>query len=198
MRACYTRFVIKAIIFDCFGVLTTDVWMEYVLTLPKEVQGRIHKINHDRGSGNLSQESFIEALVHATGKSNVEMSLASTPGGNKNKVLLEYIQELRLSNYKIGLLSNIGSNWIREEFLTRDEQALFDEYILSYEVNLIKPDPQIFKLVCMRMGVEPNECVMIDDIKSYCDGAKSIGMHTIVYHDFLQMNQELDAILSNS
>jgi putative hydrolase of the HAD superfamily len=82
----------------------------------------------------------------------------------KNDVLLDYIRELKKS-YKIGMLSNVANNWIRDYFLTEDEQALFDEMIMSFEVGMTKPDPRIFLLACDRLRVGPHEAVLVDDVE---------------------------------
>src|SRR5437868_15071308 len=129
--------MIKAIIFDCFGVLTTDSWQEFVgtLPLPKRQEARI--LNHAYGSAVLSKPEFLKAIVELTGRQPQDIDSMLDNEMYKNKELLDYIGQLK-PKYKIGLLSNVASNWIRDRFLTPEEQALFDEFILSYEVGLTK------------------------------------------------------------
>lgn len=119
------------------------------------------------------------------------------PGG-KNTELLDYIRHLRGDSYKISMLSNIASDWIRESFLTPKEQELFDDMVLSFEVSMAKPDARIFQLACDRLAVSPPEVVFVDDSPSYCQAAQALGLQAIVFTDFRQMKQELDNILSNS
>jgi putative hydrolase of the HAD superfamily len=113
----------------------------------------------------------------------------------KNEELLAYIKEIK-PYYKIGLLSNIGSNWIRNSFLSDEEQNLFDEMVLSYEVSMAKPDPEIFELVAKRLGETPSECIMVDDSEGHSSAAGETGMTAIVYKNFEQLKSELDPLLN--
>ncbi len=191
--------MIKAVIFDCFGVLTSDIWREYTITLPADVKEEVHGFNQARGAGQLSRKEFIANVAKAAGRSIDHIEKVSNPAGNsKNVLLMDYIRELRQKRYRIGLLSNVGSNWIRDSFLTPEEEELFDDILLSYEVNLTKPDPRIYHLAAERLGVSPNGCVLIDDIEPYCQAARKEGMQAIVYKNFIQMKQELSGLLNSN
>lgn len=191
--------MIKAIIFDCFGVLTTDLWKEFVSTLPENQKQPAREINHTYDAGFINEKQFLDEIKELTGRypgevENLSMSIGEA---TKNKELLNYIAELK-SDYRIGLLSNIASNWIRDSFLTTEEQELFDEMILSFEVGMTKPDPRIFMLACERLRVGPHETVMVDDIETYCRAAETEGLKTVLYHDFPQLKTDLEEILSRS
>ena len=114
---------------------------------------------------------------------------------DKNHELLDFIAELK-NHYSIGLLSNIASDWITDEFLTPVEQSLFDAMIFSHNVNLTKPDHRIFELMADRLAVEPSDCVLVDDIGANCSGARETGMQAVVYHDLAQARRELEKLLS--
>ncbi len=190
--------MIKAVIFDCFGVLTTDLLMEFTASLSEEIMPRIHEIIHKRGAGLISREEFVDSLTEITGQSREYIETVSRPGGIKNVKLLAYIRKLKSKGLKIGLLSNVGSNWVRDEFLTNKEQKLFNDILLSYEVNLVKPDPEIFNLAAERLRVDIAETILIDDIERYCQAAKSEGMQAIVYKNFPQMKRELEKLLAKT
>lgn len=187
--------MIKAIIFDCFGVLTTDTWRAFIDSLPPEADINLaRELNHQLDAGLINREEFLTQVHEATGEypEQVEKMLSSEVA--KNTALLDYIRELK-EHYAIGLISNIASNWIRDSFLAEEEQALFDEMIFSFEVGMTKPDPRIFMLACERLRVGAHEAVMIDDIESYVEAAKGEGMQGIVYQDLKQLKQDLKAIL---
>lgn len=185
----------KAIIFDCFGVLTADTWREFVRSLPIAQQAEASHLNHLYGSAELDKQTFLHHIQELTGRQPIDIDLLLDSETSKNYYLLNYIATLK-AEYKIGMLSNIATNWIRDEFLTVEEQALFDDMVLSYEVGTTKPDPKIFEIAAERLGVEPNECVFIDDIESYAAAAETVGMHGITYKDFKQMKTELEAALA--
>lgn len=56
---------------------------------------------------------------------------------------------------------------------------VFGTTIVSGEVGIIKPSVAIYKLLCERAGVEPSQCVFIDDGPHNCIGARAAGMDAI-------------------
>lgn len=187
--------VIKAIIFDCFGVLTTETWHAFLNQLhdPSLVVA-VQQVHKAYSAGLISKEENLSQIAEITGRQFLEPE--DNPGAMvKNEQLLEFIKELK-ATYKIGLLSNIGNNWVREEFLSSDEQTLFDEMIFSFEVGMNKPDPRIYMLACERLRVGPHEAIMVDDQQQYIAAAKAEGMEGLVYNNFSQFKTELEPILS--
>lgn len=187
---------VKAIVFDCFGVLTTDLWREFCASLPDgPALDKAHELNHAYDAGQISRDQFLHDVQEATGHAPQEVEKLLDNEINKNSQLLEYIAGLKQRGYRIGLLSNIATNWIRDHFLTAEEQAMFDAMVFSFEVGTTKPDPAMFETICQRLGVEPQDAVMIDDIDRYCDAASALGMRAIVYQNFRQLKHQLAEIL---
>ncbi len=112
----------------------------------------------------------------------------------KNNALFTMIGELK-KKYKIGLLSNVGTSWIRDEFLTPDEQQLFDSMVFSFEVGYTKPDLEIYKLTAGKLSTSTENCMFIDDAPINCEAAKSAGMQAIVYINLQQLKIDLAALL---
>lgn len=187
--------MIRAIIFDCFGVLTTDLWKEFVATLPHAQVDAARDLNYRYDSGRLTRAEFKSEIEKLTGSKPREVEKLVSGEAYKNTELLELIGELS-KHYKIGLLSNIASNWVLDVFLTAAEQELFDDFIFSHEVGMAKPDSRIFELAAKRLGVAPSECAFIDDSERHCAAAASLGMKTVVYENLPRMRGELDKILA--
>ncbi len=188
--------MIKAIIFDCFGVLTGDRWKEFVATLPAEQKRSASELNREVDSGEISNELFLEEISKLTNHSSEKVSQFINAEMHKNTELLAYIAALK-PKYKIGLLSNVSSNWIHS-FLTSSELGLFDDLVLSFEVGMTKHDARIFEIATKRLGVKNSECILVDDNKNYCLTARQEGMQAILYQNFLQMKDELEALLADS
>jgi epoxide hydrolase-like predicted phosphatase len=91
-------------------------------------------------------------------------------------------------------LSNAGGKWIYET-LSEEDIKLFDEIILSCELKMIKPEPEIYRFVSQKLGVNPSECLYVDDIKRYCDGAEVVGMQAILFKDTNQFIDDVKARL---
>jgi epoxide hydrolase-like predicted phosphatase len=184
----------KAIIFDCFGVLTIDHWKEFVATLSLEDSEIARGLIYEYDSGRIDTKELIAATTQLASKNSYEIEDIEKflyDKEAKNGKLLSYIKQLKES-YKVGLLSNVGTNWIRETFLSEEEQGMFDEIVLSYEVGLAKPDPAIFELVAEKLGLSPADCLLVDDSTGHCTAAARLGIKTIVYENFQQMKQELE------
>lgn len=194
---CYYGGVIKAVIFDCFGVLTADSWHEFRMNLPADQQGPASDANHQYGAGMISRDEFLGAIAELTGQSKDTISNLIDNERSKNLPLLHYIAKLK-PKYKIGLLSNVASNWIRDEFLTSAEQALFDVFVFSFEEGITKPDPRIYERAIERLGLMPEECVFIDDIELFAEAAKQIGMKALVYENLKKLKDDLSPILSHA
>jgi len=191
--------MIRAIIYDCFGVLTGDTWKEFKATLSESVRDDVRNAHGAYDRGLISYEDFREQASEITGAEPevFDQIFIHRTGRHKNTTLLAHITELK-SAYKIGILSNVGTAWIREEFLTAEEQALFDDMVLSFEVGKSKPDPTVYELTCQRLGVEPSEAVFVDDLAPYCHAAEAVGMKTVQYQDFAQYRATIDQVLADA
>jgi len=55
--------------------------------------------------------------------------------------------------------------------------------IYSHEVGLLKPDPDIFKLTCDRLGTAPADCLLVDDHPANVTAARAAGWHAILFED---------------
>ena len=190
--------MIKAIIFDCFGVLTTDVWLAFCESLPATADvERARELNRAFDAGLLTHQEFFDQVEEVTGKRPPDIDQMTNRELIKNDQLISYIKELK-NTYKLAILSNISSNWITRDFLTNDEQTLFDEIILSYEVKLLKPDYRIYELTCERLGVELNEAIMVDDRPDFVKAARSAGLQGVTYRDADTFKTELEELLNTN
>ena len=189
--------MIKAIIFDCFGVLATDTWQAFLDSLPKGVdKQRARDARRAYDAGMLSKEEAAAEISAATGKHFAELDERADTEPAKNIALLKYVEHLRGQGYKTGILSNVASNWLRDTFLSADEQSLFDDFVLSYEVGLVKPDLRMFTIAAERLGMAVEEVVLVDDKERYCTTARELGMQAVCYQNLPQLKRELEKILS--
>jgi epoxide hydrolase-like predicted phosphatase len=191
--------MIKAVIFDCFGVLTTDGWQRFLDTYltDTELRTKAHDLIHSVDKGTLSHDDFLtqaSALAEVEPQELVRMMDADLL---RNDSLFDYIQTIK-SRYKIGVLSNIARAGLFYEYFSSKDRSLFDEITLSSEVGLAKPDPVIFRYTSKKLGVKMNECIFVDDREKYCEAANEVGMQAILYQDFPQMKKDLEKILATS
>lgn len=73
--------------------------------------------------------------------------------------------------------------------------ARFDDIVESSKVGVRKPEPRFYEIACERLGVQPNECVFLDDLGVNLKPAAEMGMRTIKVSSAAQAIAELEAIL---
>ncbi len=72
---------------------------------------------------------------------------------------------------------------------------LFDAVVISGDVGLNKPAPEIFRLGAERVGLDPEDCVFVDDLRENCEGAKAVGMTAILHRGAEGTLPELERLL---
>lgn len=189
----------KAIIFDCFGVLVTENWIPFkkrYFGRSGELLDQATLLGRRLNVGDLNYDEFIGQVARMAGISEAQaLREIDGEGSQANEKLLNYIAAELKPVYKIGLLSNVGDNWLREMFGAR-RLALFDELSLSYKTGVLKPNVRAYRLAADQLGVDPAACVFVDDKKRHCEGARKAGMQAILYEDFEQMKQDLERLLA--
>lgn len=186
--------MIQAVIFDCFGVLTTDGWK----ALRQEFFGSERadwplEMDKAVNMGVINYDEFIAKISDKTGLSINEIrDRMNHP--SPNTVLLDFIRNELKPQHKIGMLSNAADNWLGD-FFTSAQNELFDQVVLSYQVGMVKPDPRMYDTIAMRLGVANDECLFVDDIERYCTAAKDQGMTTIWHQNTEQTIAEIQRLL---
>lgn len=189
--------MVKAIIFDCFGVLVTEGWLPFADRYFKsgsESRRRATDMMAAVNRGVVDYQEFITEIASLAGVSH-DAAHQSIMRNVPDEPLLAYIKDELRPWYKTGLLSNTGRNRLGQ-LLTPEQLALFDELVLSYETGYLKPDPRAYEVVASRLGVETEECVFIDDQEKRCDGARAVGMQAVQYIDFVQLERDLGRALA--
>jgi HAD superfamily hydrolase (TIGR01509 family) len=93
-----------------------------------------------------------------------------------------------LSNYSELLRKMLASHWRMD--------GAFDQIVISWEVRMIKPDPDIFHYTLDKLGCTPEEAIFIDDKAVNVEGARALGMQAIHFIGREDMNRRIDAIVA--
>lgn len=185
---------IKAVIFDCFGVLVVDGKGALESYFPEQRQG-IHDLFTRSDYGYISSEELDAGIAELIGLSVEQYKEQYSEENVRNEAVFDWIRRLKSTGlYKIGLLSNVRRAGLEGFLPVEERKELFDAEVLSGEVGIIKPAREIFELAAERLGVEPYECVMLDDLMKNIDGAQLAGMDAILFtsaqdsqHEFEQL-----------
>jgi len=189
--------MIKAVIFDCFGVIIADGLEAVLLRLEQSdpsARGFVREIIHKVNRGQLSPRESHYLISQHLGMSSEKWQQGIRSGEVRNQYVIDLILELR-KTYRTGLLSNVGKGGLSLRFSDAELQRLFDEVVISADVGLMKPEAEIYELAAQRLGVLPAECVFIDDRQPYVDGARRAGMQAILYQNFDQLKANLKKLL---
>lgn len=103
---------------------------------------------------------------------------------------------LKAAGMPIALLTNNVAEWGDHWRATFPVDELFEIVIDSSDVRMRKPNPDIYRLTCERVGVSPDACVFLDDNSDNVAAAAALGMEIVQVGEnpFLAV-AELDAIL---
>lgn len=173
--------MITAIIFDCFGVLYRSSAHElYDRCLP-ERRNDLHDLRLSRDRGALHYDEYLQAVAKLLEASTAEVRYITESLHIRNRELFDYIAGIDRGHYRTAMLSNIGDTTMEQLFRPDELEALFDAVVLSYREHMTKPDPRIFALTAERIGVLPEQCIMIDDAPVNCQGAIAVGMQAIEF-----------------
>ena len=112
--------------------------------------------------------------------------------------VVRIVRSLKRQGYRLGALSNIEPSRA-SEMRQREIMDYFDVVVFSCEVGLRKRssiksgeiDTEIYVLALERMGLQPGECLYIDDIKECTDAAEEAGIRNILFTDARQLINEL-------
>ena len=161
---------------------------------PPEKAKALHSFDEQAARGKITKAGFIEKAAKLLNKSPQEIDQQFFQRHSNNQDLINFVKSAR-SRYKTELLSNIGGDMMDGFFTSQEREELFDVVIFSGNEKFAKPDKEFFALACERLGVIPQEAIMIDDVEHNCDAAKSIGMQAICYKDFEQFEREINLLL---
>lgn len=185
--------MIKAIIFDNAGVIMTEaywLWLHDNIPDLEEKKDFFLDISHKVDRSEITPSQFLDHLAKASGKDSDQVQKEILNTFVLNEEIYELIKKLK-KNYKIGLLSNFISQWLKLLFSKYNLEKLFDAMVVSTEHNMIKPDPKIYHLISKMLGVKPQEAIFTDDRKSNIKGAEDVGMKGILFINSKDLKENL-------
>jgi len=188
--------MIKAIIFDCFGVLSTDGWLPFrtkYFAQDKALYDEATMMNRQCDAGLLPYDALINWLAEKSGQTPDQV-LYELEHHSSNTPLFDYIRTELKPHYRIGVMSNAARNWL-DILFSEQETALFDGVILSYQLGHTKPEREAYEAIATKLGVLPEECVFIDDQERFATAANDVGMRGIHFISLEQLKPELEKVL---
>lgn len=175
--------MMKTIIFDMYGVILKDPegnLMPFVNNaFPDLKYDDVYQHWKKASIGDLSSFDFLGALGFSGDLNQIERAYLDAIEINES--FYQFVTDIS-KHYRLALLSNDLSEWsryLREKF---DLNHFFDLIIVSGDVKIKKPDPQIFRLILNELRQPASECIYIDDRRKNLDSAQSLGIEPILFN----------------
>jgi putative hydrolase of the HAD superfamily len=152
----------------------------------------------DRGT--LTESELIDRLQSRVGGTRQE--LAAILDGVRDSLVekpetVALIRALQGQGTPLYCLSNMpGSIYAH----LRERHNFWDAFsgiVISGEVQMMKPEPEVFRHLLATFDLRPEESVFVDDLLANIESAKQVGLHTVWFKDAAQCRRELDQILGN-
>ena len=190
---------------DYGGVLTTNVWDSFrefceAEGLDPRAAKRLFREDPDALAelrrlerGEIGEPEFERLFGPRLGVTEHEGLVDRLFAGMKPDVaMVEAVKRARASGLTTGLISNSwgAGRYDREAF-----PEMFEAVVISGEVGLHKPGPEIFELGAERAGLPPAECVFVDDLRENCEGAEAVGMTAVLHRGAEATLPRLDELL---
>lgn len=194
----------SALVVDFGGVLTTNIWDAFgefcaaeglePATVKNLFRSDPEAMRMLRGleTGELDETGFEPQFGALLGLANTEGLIGRLFSGLRpDETMIAAVKTARAAGVKTGLISNSWGLGIYE----RAPVDIFDEAVISGDVGMHKPEPEIYLLACKRLAVEPGECVFVDDLRENVAGAERVGMTAILHRDSVASVAKLEELL---
>jgi putative hydrolase of the HAD superfamily len=204
--------VIKAVLWDFGGVILSSPFesfnrYEEEHGLPKDFLRTVNATNPDANAWARLERSDItpaqfdaafaaeaEALGHRVPGADVLALLA----GDVRDEMVTLLDELKERGYLLACLTNnIGGTHASAERAETINAIMsrFDVVVESSKVGTRKPETEFYEMACKLLGVDPSECVFLDDLGVNLKPAAAMGMKTIKVASAEQAINDLRRIL---
>jgi putative hydrolase of the HAD superfamily len=198
---------VKGLLVDFGGVLTTNVFESFRAFCDDEgldpeaikrlFRGDPRAIEYVRGleRGELTEEGFAAGfgeLLELEPERRAGLVERMFGHIRPDDQMVEALRRARAQGVRTGLISNSmgAGRYDRSAF-----PELFDGVVISGEEGMHKPQPEIYELGCERVGLEPSDCVFVDDLRENCAGAEAVGMTAVLHRGADGTLPELERLL---
>ncbi|WP_433078407.1 HAD family hydrolase [Dactylosporangium sp. CA-052675] len=180
----------RGLLVDWGGVLTTDVFASFDAFCAREglapgtvrelfrADPRARELLAGLEDGTLPEAGFEAGFAALLGPGVAAEGLIPRLMGEAGEdvAMLDFVRAARDAGIRTGLISN---SWGLDRYDRVLLGELFDGVVISAEVGLRKPAPEIYALGAEAVGLDPAECVYVDDLPGNLKPARALGMTTL-------------------
>ncbi len=196
---------LKAVIFDLDGTVLSneDEWGEAFNIVLKKLGVETNSTYPHIGGIGIEENwpIFIKKYNIKTAKSISELAQETIreyykliPKVTLKNGIIEFIEELRAQGIKTALATSSSWEIVQSVFDQLRIEKYFDSVTTGEEAHYKKPNPQIFEIAAEKLGVNPKECLVVEDSPAGIKAAHSARIKVIgIYRNPKQKDQLLDA-----
>lgn len=198
--------MIRNIVFDIGNVLTDYAWNQHIhkFGFSEEICERLANATvkspkwgeYDRGV--LSDEEIVDSFVESDPGIEKEIRLMNQDLSTlvtKVDYAIPWIKQWKAKGFHVYYLSNFSKKAEKECSEALSFIPYTDGGILSYKEKLIKPDPAIYRRLTDRYGLNPEECIFLDDLAENVEAARRCGWQGIVFTTKEAADKALEELL---
>ena len=194
-----------AVLIDFGGVITTGVLQAFeqfgeLLGAPPGLV--LDLLNHataarrllvEHECGRVDADAFDRGFADRLSEHGVvvepeRLSAQMQAGLRRDDETVRLIEDLRTAGVPVALVSNALG---RDCYAGFDLDALADVVVISSEVGVRKPSRRIYAIACERLGIDPHQAVMVDDLQQNLDGAARLGIAGVLHTDAADTRKQL-------
>lgn len=193
------------VLVDFGGVITSSVLRAFTdfgaslggdPRLPLDLLGRdeaSRTLLADHECGRIDAEAFERGFAerlraHGAHVSAEGLTARMQAGMSIDHEMLALLGDLRAAGRSVALVSNSFGTGTYDGV---ELAAVADAIVISSEVGIRKPSRRIYAIACERLGIDPEEAVMIDDLQQNLDGAARIGIAGVLHTSAADTRRQL-------
>jgi epoxide hydrolase-like predicted phosphatase len=146
-------------------------------------------------TGRLEEDEFEPRFAEILGVAAPGLIDRIFAGGAVEEEMLAAVERARSEGVRTGLVSN---SWGTRRYDRELLALLFDGVVISGEVGMRKPTPDIYLLGAESIGLDPQQCVFVDDLPFNLAPAAELGMATVHHSSSAETISELERLLGVS
>jgi putative hydrolase of the HAD superfamily len=149
--------------------------------------------------GQLTEAELLARLEVCTGQSrDTVVAIVEAARGclREKPETVKLVRTLRQRGFNLYCLSNMPSPFYEHLRRRHDFWDVFLGVVISGEIQLMKPEPEIYRHLLERFGLHAHESVFVDDLQANVDAAKAVGLHAICFKNATQCQHELEELFS--
>lgn len=134
----------------------------------------------DRGA--IDEPEYVEVVRGRLAAAGVEADPVAVMDWPREfrEAVMEVVAALHQRGHPQAALTNDASRWLGEGWWeTWPPAGWFDAIVDVATLEVRKPDPEAYLATAGRLGLEPGDCVFVDDLTVNCEGAEAVGMASV-------------------